>query len=93
MPALFEGSLLKIMAEQNVAIAEPQMAKPGPLLRAPGSALHQNTILQTGLLAEYSIKKYKLLLDTLLQINMEAPRTPLEDLVPFTASAFWELPC
>ena len=26
------------------------------------------------------------------QANMEAPRTPLEDLVPFTGSAFWELP-
>ena len=23
---------------------------------------------------------------------MEAPRIPLEDLVPFTGSAFWELP-
>ena len=29
---------------------------------------------------------------TLPQTNMEAPRTPLEDLVPFT-EAFWELPC
>ena len=29
---------------------------------------------------------------TLVQTNMEAPRTPLEDLVPFT-EAFWELPC
>ena len=29
---------------------------------------------------------------TFPQTNMEAPRTPLEDLVPF-AEAFWELPC
>ena len=29
---------------------------------------------------------------TLPKAFMEAPRTPLEDLVPFT-EAFWELPC